>query len=881
MKRFAALCFAALLGWMFPAQALVITRSSSPIFYLDTSIAPTLQGMYVSYQVNNNDGVNYPDLWVRIDSFSGGVISLAPGEDGLAHLGPLAPGETKTAFFYLQATAATTLSQSHTARVFSSRPPAGSELASGSFSMTAVETIQANANKVITVVSGPNPAELGGIVTMTVSGDGGTVGSDRILSFSPAGYLNWRPDAYELFESTITLAGGNTGSYRDQLLIIAASSSATTYSAVYKFRAVTTTTAPTTVSPIGYISSGAQIKHTSTGDYSNLAPILPVVNELTLGKLTSVGELVNGGLATFSLLVTNAGVYDSILEDFTDTLPSTPATPTYVAGSSRFNGLPIGNPAISGPTLTWIGTFPLLAGTVNTLTFQVNFPTNTATYTNRAVGHVRSVQIDTTLDTSDNAPATAIVVVRSRQLSGFVYLDANRNLQKDGSEAGTGLSLFAKLIANNSPGPALQAVTVTNTTGMYVFYNMQPGTYRIVIDDNATLADVTPTLPSGWSGTEMPTQVRSNVVFSTFDVANQNFGLVNSLPLTGRVFLDNGAGGGTANDGVMNGGETGIANVTVRLQNSSGSTTYSTAVTTAAGNYTLLIPSTLPLGTVLKVVETNPSGHLSTGASLGNSGGTYDRATDMISFTLAAINYTGLDFGDVRQNSFLNDSQQTGIPGSFVLHPHSYIANSAGEVSFTLVNVPNPVLTGWNPVIYLDANCNAQLETTEQPLTGPIAVAAGDRVCILIKDFIPASAPINARDAITITAAFNYTNATPALNVTATRTALTVVGDPTTAGLTLTKSVDKATAFPGETITYSLIYANNSSQPLNNIVIFDNTPAFTTFLTATNLVLPPNLSSVATTTPSPGASGSIRWTFTGALASGQNGTVQFRVVVAP
>src|SRR6185436_3044446 len=159
-----------------------------------------------------------------------------------------------------------------------------------------------------------------------------------------------------------------------------------------------------------------------------------------------------------------------------------------------------------------------------------------------------------------------------------------------------------------------------------------------------------------------------------------------------------------------------------RLQNSTGSTTYSTAVTAASGDYTLMVPSTLALGTVLKVVETNPSGHLSTGASVGNSGGTYDRSSDTITFTLASLSYSGLNFGDVRDNSFLNDSQQTGIPGSFVLHPHSYVANSAGSLTFSLTNISNPTLSGWTPIIYQDANCNAQLEVTEQPLAVPLVV---------------------------------------------------------------------------------------------------------------------------------------------------------------
>jgi uncharacterized repeat protein (TIGR01451 family) len=862
------------------ASGFVITRTSSPIFYLDTSITPTLQGMYVSYQINNNSGSSYPDIWVRIDSFTGGVISPAPGEDSLMHLGALAPGQTKAAFFYLQASAATAVAQTHTVRIYPSRAAAG-ELANASFAMTAEETIQANANKVVTVVTGPTPPQLGGIVTMTVSGDAGTIGASRILSFSPAAYLNWRPDAYEMISSSITLSGGNTGTYNDQLLIITANSSATTYSAVYQFRAVNTTTTPTTVSPISYISSGAQIKHTTTGTYGSIPPIDPTQNLLTIGKQASVSELFGPTTITYTLFATNSGTVDVILEDFADTLPTSPAMPGYVSGSSRFNGAAIADPIISGSTLTWIGVFALPPGATRSLTFQASFANVSGSYTNRAVGHVGVTQIDTTLNTADNLPALAIVTVRGLSVSGFVYLDANRNSQKEASETGTGLSLFAKLVSATAPGgPALQSVVVTNTTGAYTFPNVIPGTYNIVIDNNNTLSDVVPNLPAGWIGTEQPTQIRQNVLVISADVTDRNFGLINGRTVSGRTFNDNGAGGGTANDGLLNGTEAGRAGNQFRLTDIAGTTVYDTVNSDGSGNFQLFIPATIVSGTQLRVVEFNPSGFLSTGGRAGNTGGTYDRTTDAVTFTFGATNYQGLLFGNVADNSLLNDSQQTGLPGSFVLHSHRYLANSAGQLTFTLTQISTPNIPGWNPVIYLDANCNGQIEATEQPLSTPLAVTSGQQICILIKDAIPINAPFNAQHQMTLSAQFQYTGASPSLARTNSRTALTLVGNPTTAGLTLLKAVDKSTALPGETITYTLNYANNSSEALANLVIFDATPAFTTFLSANAAALPGNLTAVSISPPAVGSSGFIRWTFTGTLAPGKGGVVTFSVVVS-
>src|SRR3954463_5739730 len=95
--------------------------------------------MYVSYQILNNSATIYADVWVGIDSFTGGVVSLAPGEDGIVQLGAMAPGQMKTAYFYLQAGAVTTVDQSHTVRVYSGRPPSATQINSASFIMTDVE----------------------------------------------------------------------------------------------------------------------------------------------------------------------------------------------------------------------------------------------------------------------------------------------------------------------------------------------------------------------------------------------------------------------------------------------------------------------------------------------------------------------------------------------------------------------------------------------------------------------------------------------------------------------------------------------------------------------------------------------------------------------
>jgi uncharacterized repeat protein (TIGR01451 family) len=1003
-------CAALLLLSTLPAQGIIITRTSATNFYTDLGGTPSRSCNYVSYQIHNNDGVGYASVWVTVSGFTGGIVGLAPTEDGLVDLGSLASGETKAAFFYLRATANTTTPQGHTVTVYNGPPSFGLSLAAAGFSFFEVQdTIQANANKVTTVVTGPTPPELGGLITITIDGDSGTIGSARVMAFTPAAVSTWPANVFEVYACSVTLSGGNSGTFSNMLLIPPASlpsSSDTHYRAVYYLRAVGTTAAPTTVSPTAYISSGTAVKHTAT-DPATLPPIDPTDNHLLVSKSVTPTALTNGGMVTFTVTLTNAGMRAAYLDAIVDTLPSVPTNLTYVAGSSTFNGAAIGDPYIAGQALTWEGPFTLPAGAPRSLVFQAQVPGRLGAYTNRAVAMVGPSQIDTTQTTADNAPATAVVMVevtadvrttktgpvrvpagslvtytialtnrgpaaasnvvavdtlpagvtflsasgggihtngtvtwpmltnflsgassnftvtiqapaggtltntvRSTSttidpepgnndgssaearvvtvvqpfgsLSGFVYLDANRNGFKDASETGTGLDLYVKVLAStNATGPALQAAGVHGASGVYTLSNVLAGVYTLVVDDNDTLGDVTPNLPAGWLGTEMSSLARSNVAVAGADVPNLNFGLVKGFALSGQVFKDTGEGGGTAHDGALNGGEPGLAGATVQLTDAGGGTVHDTATTDAGGRYTLLLPDSLAAGTVLRVVEVNPSGHLSVSGAAGNTGGSYDRSADAVTFSFVpGTTYTNVNFGDVPPNSFQADSRQSGLPGTFVVHPHVFLAGSAGLLAFSVTNVPTPALSNWSAVLYRDANGNGQLDAGETVLPPTLAVTAGEKVSLLVKDFIPLQAPMNAQNRLTVTATLFYTNASPSLAHAASLTDLTTVGASSTLGLSLVKAVDKAAALPGETLTYTLTYANQSGDVLRDVVLYDQTPAFTLFLSATNGPLPGHLTNCVLVAPPPGTGGALRWTFDGILAPAGNGTVTYRVTVA-
>ena len=430
-----------LLSLLFTVRALAavdIDRVSSPVLYINDGEG--FIGMYAGYQVVNNGGADIDDLWVGAENFSGPTITTGDGEDGFVSLGPLANGQTAYAFIYLQAPAATT-GETHDITVYDGVPstlggtgtqltaaptlPGGAGDGSGTqnglavqFSLDASGTVGANSNKVNSTVVGPNPPALGGVMTVTIAGITGNIGSagGRIFAGSPAILANWPADSLQLVGSRIDMTGGNTLGVTDTLFLVGLNSSDTAYTSEYRFVVTGPTSTSTAVVPVNYISSGTLVKHTGQIDQTTFPPIRPVENHLTLSKSASPTTLLAaGGTSTYTVTMSNAGIVPASLRDIVDALP-TPAsgTITYVEGSARLDGVlyPDSQLTINGQQLAWLGPFDVPAAGSVVFTYDVAYSSTPASsYVNSAVAHIGLQQIDTTLDTSDDMPATATVNV--------------------------------------------------------------------------------------------------------------------------------------------------------------------------------------------------------------------------------------------------------------------------------------------------------------------------------------------------------------------------------------------------------------------------------------------------------------------------------------
>ena len=395
--------------------------------------------------------------------------------------------------------------------------------------------------------------------------------------------------------------------------------------------------------------------------------------------------------------------------------------------------------------------------------------------------------------------------------------------------------------------------------------------------------------------------------------------------VSGRVFLDNGAGGGTANDGIRNGGEGPQVGVAMRLTNCAGAVHAST-LTSDAGGYSFTVPTGVASGAALCVEEqANPATRVSTGASIsstatgtalpsgtatGVSGTsyTYTRAgtPERIAFTWNGIGHSSLDFGDVENSTFAVGGAKTGLPGNTVNYAHTFTAGTGGQVRFSIPSQSaTPAIGGWTEEIHADPGCTGALQSGAAQLyppagTGTVVAFAG-QVCIIVRQFIPANAPMGANNKVVVQADFSYANAAPALSATYTLEDITTVS---AVALELKKEVRNVTqgaafgvnnqAKSGETLEYRITYTNNGPAPISGMTVNDTTPAYTSFVSASAGTTPATLTACVKNTPAnalpapavacanaqlAGGTGPIDWKFTGSIAPGGTGFVLFQVKV--
>ena len=111
---------------------------------------------------------------------------------------------------------------------------------------------------------------------------------------------------------------------------------------------------------------------------------------------------------------------------------------------------------------------------------------------------------------------------------------------------------------------------------------------------------------------------------------------------------------------------------------------------------------------------------------------------------------------------------------------------------------------GWTATFYMDANANGILDAGDTPVPTAVALARNASLALLLVVDIPASAAGGFVGTLDLTATSMMNNTVRATL----QDRLTIVQGASASGLALDKTVDRATAVAGDTLTYSLAYVN-------------------------------------------------------------------------
>jgi uncharacterized repeat protein (TIGR01451 family) len=443
---------------------------------------------------------------------------------------------------------------------------------------------------------------------------------------------------------------------------------------------------------------------------------------------------------------------------------------------------------------------------------------------------------------SNTSPASAVLSVTGVNVSGQVYHDRQPNGAKDGEDWSDGATVYVKLVQGST---VVAVETVNPGSGIYSFSGVAPGSYTLVLDNNPSTADTTPTPPSGWLFIN-PAGGSRSVTVSSINVLGQDFGLFHGFRLEGRVFYDDGEGGGNANNALQDGSERGVGSVT--LTAGDGSSTR-TATTDGSGFYQLYIPASF--GSVTLSHPIRPATGRNDGSAASQVASWADATSPTSSgavvslgsaATLAGATYVR-NFGVVRPSLLSPDQSGQATSPGVITYAHQFRPGTLGNVTLSLA----PTQFGYQ--VRRDVNCDGDFDDPGEGFQGlPLSFSVGAtwprqpdgslRGCGLeVQVIVPAGVSPGQVDLASFSLSLAWaSNPAVAEPRSLTDTTTVIRGGE----LRLTKQArnhtqntpfaSSAQGRPGEVLEYRIEYQNIGSQPIFNVILFDPVPFFTTLV---------------------------------------------------
>ena len=362
--------------------------------------------------------------------------------------------------------------------------------------------------------------------------------------------------------------------------------------------------------------------------------------------------------------------------------------------------------------------------------------------------------------------------------------------------------------------------------------------------------------------------------------------------LSGNLFTDNGQGGGTAHDGLLNGGEvpSNIATLTV-TETASGTALAATTVN-ADGTWFLILPDGFS-GELTFSASPNPGYRvISEGTSTLPGVVNPNSADGSFQFTpVRGSVYTDINFGLIQDPTLTKDQSSTVQAGQIVELPHRYSATTSGTVSFSIANQQQNPAGAFSPTVFRDIDCDG---VSDETMAASIPVIAGQDICVTVRT--------QASSGIGPTAQFSYD--LQAMTMFSGTSIIHTVGNTDTLGsggsaggeLQLTKLVRNVTANTpestsnngnvGDTLEYRIIMQNPTQSTLTDVTVNDQIPAYTALSSpiATPIIVAPGITCTLQEPASGnvnGYVGPLKWFCPGQFLPSTEASLTFQVQIAP
>lgn len=376
------------------------------------------------------------------------------GQNFNAALGTLAPGASATV------TITTTVSGIATGTISNTSTATATQTDTNNANNSATDTTTATPqiDLQITKTDSPDPVIAGNQLTYTIvvtNAGPSTATGVTVTDVLPAGVT------FSSGTSTVGTVANASGTVTANIGTLASGATATV--------TLVTTVAPATR---GTISNTATVAgtQTDTNSTNNSATTTTTANgniDLSITKADSADPVIAGNTLTYLLTVTNNGPSTATNVIITDTLPAALTFSSATASQGT-----VANAA--GVVTANVGTLaPGATATVSIIT-NVSSSVTQQTITNTAT--VTATETDTALANNTASQTTQAYGLSS--LSGFSYIDANRNGVRDVGELPIAGVLIA-LTGTNVLSAPVSLSTTTDANGQYTFSSLLPGTYAL------------------------------------------------------------------------------------------------------------------------------------------------------------------------------------------------------------------------------------------------------------------------------------------------------------------------------------------------------------------------------------------------------------------